>query len=468
MIETQKAATAPTTAATPNATVSAPNYTASAQAQYSEDAAYERLVKQSKEIEDERRLGTLNKPKSKVNIQNAAGLLARQFQEPNYAVEGLLTEGAAILAGRPKLGKSWLALGLALAVASGGRALGSIPVPQGDVLYLALEDGARRLQKRMKAMLGSNAAAPERLYCAFSFPRLDESGLGELESWLESHPQARLIIIDTLKRVRPQENKRGRIYDGDYDAIAPLSRLANAFGVSIVIVHHTRKMDSEDPLDLISGSTGLTGGADGALVLKRSRGQKTATLYAVSRDFEDRELSLVWDEDSVSWIASGNSISGRAQKILGWLRDSGDVGLSRSEINRKNGGRSDGIDDALAELSGERLAASRTIPTQGRAQERWFAVSTHNNTDSDDYDVIDDKSDGDVIDDRNRIHSAPVSSNDLTSSNTSLSSNTLSVAQDDSQPPQLSEEQIERAAIMEFDGGLSRASAERLARQQYR
>lgn len=383
-------------------------------------------------------------------------------------MDGLLTEGAAILAGRPKLGKSWLALGLALAVASGGRALGSIPVPQGDVLYLALEDGARRLQKRMKAMLGSDAVAPERLDCALSFPRLDEGGLEALESWLESHPQARLIIIDTLKRVRPQENKRGRIYDGDYDAIAPLSRLANTFGVSIVIVHHTRKMDSEDPLDLISGSTGLTGGADGALVLKRSRGQKDATLYAVSRDFEDRELSLVWDEDSVSWIAGGNSISGRAQKILDWLRDAGDAGLSRSEINRKNGGRSDGIDDALAELSGERLAASRTIPTQGRAQERWFAVPAGNTTDSDDNDVNDDKSDDDVIDDRSRVQSVPVSSDELTSSKSSLSSNTLSAAHDDSQSLDLTAEQLERAAIMEFDGGLTRADAERSARQQYR
>jgi hypothetical protein len=453
MIETQNAATAPTTAIHAGSSPYDPN------------DFVEILRRRNERAEEQERQNKLAETFNKIKFASASALLTREFPEQKFAIDGLLAEGVTIFAGRPKLGKSWCALGLAVAVATGGRALGSLPVSQGDVLYLALEDGERRLQKRLREMLGSNEV-PARLAYATEFPRIDDGGLDALNCWLIKYPKTRLIVIDTLKRVRPHERKHGRIYDGDYDAVAPLSGLAIKYGVSIVVIHHTRKMDSNDPLDMISGSTGLTGGADGALVLTRSRGQKNATLHVVGRDFEDRELSLIWDADSFCWQTLGNTISGRAQKILGWLRDAGNAGLGRSEINRKNGGRSDGIDDALAELSGERLAASRTIPTQGRAQERWFTVPAGNTTDSDDNNVNDDKSDDDVIDDRSHVQSAPVSSDDLTSSNTSLSSNTSSVAQDNSQSSDLTGEQLERAAIMEFDGGLTRADAERSARQQ--
>ena len=185
-----------------------------------------------------------------VIIQSAADLLEREFPEPKYAINGLLSEGVTIFAGKPKLGKSWLCLGIAVAIASSGLALGSVQVQQGDVLYLALEDGERRLQNRLETVL-RNDTLPRRLFYATTFPLLDEGGLEAIEEWLKAHPDARLVVIDTLKRVRPRQRaSSSRLYDVDYESIAPLADLSKKYGVSILVVHHSRKLDSDDPLDL--------------------------------------------------------------------------------------------------------------------------------------------------------------------------------------------------------------------------
>lgn len=239
-------------------------------------------------------------------VGSAVELLACEFPEPKYAIDGLLSEGVTIFAGKPKLGKSWCALGIAVAVASGGRVLGSIPVKQGDVLYLALEDGPRRLQDRLTKILG-NEPPPERLFYATEWPRLNDGGIEELETWLRSHPDARLIIIDTLKMVRPQERGRAKqLYDVDYEAIQPLAKFVRDNGISVMVVHHTRKMESEDPLDLISGSFGLTGSADGILVLKKSRAGTETVLFSKGRDFDEQELALRWDAQVFGWSIVGN------------------------------------------------------------------------------------------------------------------------------------------------------------------
>lgn len=236
----------------------------------------------------------------------AAELLAKEFPDARDVVPGVLYEGLTILASRPKLGKTWLMLGTAAAVASGGYALGTVKVDAGDVLYLALEDGEKRLQKRLRQLLGDQGP-PARLHLATGFPLLDEGGEEALERWLLAHPEARLIVVDTLKRFRPREKAGASIYNLDYDALAPLADLAHAYGVAIVVVHHCRKSDAEDPLDLISGSTGLTGAADGAIVLTRARGQAEAELHVTHRDADDAELALRWDEQLSGWRLLGDA-----------------------------------------------------------------------------------------------------------------------------------------------------------------
>jgi hypothetical protein len=240
------------------------------------------------------------------NIISAADLMAKEFPDQRYAVEGLLSEGVTVFAGKPKLGKSWFGLGTAVAVASGGKVLGSIPVEQGNVLYLALEDGERRLQKRLELMLGNSGEIPKDLEFAFTWKHLDDGGLEDLENWLIDHPNARIIFIDTLKRVRPKDSSR-QVYDNDYDAIAPLGNLARKFGVSIVLIHHTRKLESEDPMDMISGSFGLTGSADGVLVLTRARMSTQAKLHVIGRDSDDKELILDWNSGTYGWTLAGDA-----------------------------------------------------------------------------------------------------------------------------------------------------------------
>ena len=222
----------------------------------------------------------------------AADLMATELPPVRWGVRGVLPEGVTLLAGKPKLGKSWLALGLCVAVAAGGVALGTRQVEQGDVLYLALEDNRRRLQKRLGKMLCG--PAPEGLEIATAWPKLDEGGVEALGAWLGEHPEARLVAVDTLAKIRPRTRGQN-VYQDDYAALEELLPLAAEHEVAIVVVHHTRKMAAADPLDEISGSTGLTGGVDGVLVLKRDRGKADAVLHVDGRDIEEpAEFALKW------------------------------------------------------------------------------------------------------------------------------------------------------------------------------
>jgi hypothetical protein len=241
-------------------------------------------------------------------------LAAMAFDSPRWAIPDLLPAGLAILAGRPKLGKSWLALGWALDIPRPAPALRKMKVVQGETLYLALEDGPRRIQERMALMLG-DTPAPVGFNVVTEWPRLNEGGLELLSEWLIEHPTARLVVIDTFKRVRPQEKGNARLYDLDYDAMAPLAELARRHNVAIVVVFHTRKGESEDPLEMVSGTLGLSGAADAVLVLRRERGQADASLFVTGRDVEEQDLALRWEKDDMlGWVLLGNAEDFRRSK----------------------------------------------------------------------------------------------------------------------------------------------------------
>jgi hypothetical protein len=236
---------------------------------------------------------------------DARELLAEAFPEPRYAVAGLLPEGLAFMAGAPKLGKSWLALGLSIAVAAGGRALGSVPVERGDVLYLALEDSPRRLQSRLRMLLDSEDAPPG-LHLETVWPRLDEGGADELAAWLDERPDARLVLIDVWPRVRPRV-KGSDYFAADYDAAASLQQIATARGIPIVALYHTRKAEASDFVETVQGTFGTAAAADTIVVVKRSRGQADATLYVTGRDVEERELALRFDAAIGTWTLLGEA-----------------------------------------------------------------------------------------------------------------------------------------------------------------
>jgi AAA domain/Winged helix-turn-helix transcription repressor, HrcA DNA-binding len=244
--------------------------------------------------------------KQTVPTINAAELMRREFQEPKFAVQGIIPEGLTLFAGKPKLGKSWFVLGVAVAVASGGRAFGKIPVEQGTVLYLALEDSHRRLQSRLEQVLG-DASAPPELEFKTELARLDDGGIFEIRDWIEAHPKARLVIIDTLARVKPRASKNAQLYDADSDAVKPLHRLALERGLAILIVHHTRKAGADDVFDTISSSTGLTGIVDAMIVLQRARGEATAKLDVTGRDIDEQNLAMSFDPVSACWTIQGDA-----------------------------------------------------------------------------------------------------------------------------------------------------------------
>lgn len=230
----------------------------------------------------------------------AAELMKTKFPEPRWAVPGLVAEGLNLLVGSPKLGKSWLCLGLGVAVASGGVALGKIPVQQGHVLYAALEDPPRRLKSRLYKVLGEDAAMPDRLAIVTALPR-GEDMIGLVSEWLDAHPDARLVIVDVLRKVTPRSDGRN-LYEADYDSMGSLKALADRHKVAVVAVHHTRKsIDEGDVFNEVSGSTGLTGAADAILIAKRARNTAEAVLHVTGRDVTEQEYGLSFNAETCTW-----------------------------------------------------------------------------------------------------------------------------------------------------------------------
>ncbi|MEW6425508.1 MAG: AAA family ATPase [Bacillota bacterium] len=254
---------------------------------------------------------------------SATELICKNFPDPVWVVPGLLPEGLAILAGRPKIGKSWLALGVAVAVASGGVALGQIKVAKGHVLYLALEDSPRRLKNRLTSAL-QGEEAPQALHFFTEFPRLDQGGLQALEDVIQAH-NAKLLIIDTLAKMRPPGRRNGDVYQQDYSVMGSLKTLADRHNAAVLILHHQNKQGYLDILDSVSGSTGVTGAADTTWVLKRSRGKADAELFAVGRDFEEKELALEFDRHTTSWHIMGSAeeyrLTQERREIIDVLRE---------------------------------------------------------------------------------------------------------------------------------------------------
>jgi hypothetical protein len=233
----------------------------------------------------------------------AGALQTKHFPAATWVIPGLLPQGAIIFGGRPKLGKSWLALDNAVAVAEGGVTLGKQCVA-GDVLYAALEDTQRRLKSRM-GIIRAGAAWP----CALSFicelPRADEGGVEIVRSWIVQAANPRLVIIDTLAKVRPGKGRDEGSYDADYKAVTIWKALADEFNIAIVLVHHVRKMVAEDPLEMISGTNGLTGAADAIIILNRT--SQGCTLAGRGRDLQEFELAVKFDTDVCRWSELGNS-----------------------------------------------------------------------------------------------------------------------------------------------------------------
>ena len=222
----------------------------------------------------------------KLITKSCEEIMTTLYKPIEFAVDELIAQGLYILAGSPKVGKSWLALQLCLAVAKGEKLL-ERETQSGTALYLCLEDGYERIQKRLYELTDEPS---DKLFFSIM---ADPIGCGleqEIEKFKSVNEDLRLVVIDTLQMVRSETEST---YGSDYAELLPLKNLAQQLGISIVLVHHLRKAADSDPFNMVSGSTGLNGCVDGLLVLRKAkRSANQATLHCTGRDIEDKELLL--------------------------------------------------------------------------------------------------------------------------------------------------------------------------------
>jgi hypothetical protein len=261
------------------------------------------------------------------NPYSAVELMGRDLADVRMVIDTILPEGLAILAGKPKLGKSFMSFNMGIALAQGGIVMGEIGVDEGEVLILALEDNERRLKKRLAGLLGDEPA-PCRLFFETRWPREDEGGGNLLDSWLGLHPDCKFVVIDTLAKFRPK-GVEGK-YSEDYASIEGLQELAGKHGVCILLITHYRKAFSDDWLDNVTGTLGIAGAADTILGLERPRGgvgQASAILHVTGRDVEERDFALKMDGLTGQWMILGDAdeyqMGVETTKLIGVLRENG-------------------------------------------------------------------------------------------------------------------------------------------------
>jgi RecA-family ATPase len=289
------------------------------------------------------------KPKS------ADQIMAMDLPPQRHLVKGILSEGCNLLAGKPKMGKSWLALQIGISVSLGKPLFNKIIVQRKGVLYLALEDNDRRIKKRLMRTL-KESERPSNLYFETKCPRASLDGLSTVTGFLQSHPDVGLVIIDTLARFRDVPKSNKSTYLEDYGTISSLKKIADDGQITILIIHHLRKMDnSEDPLDNISGTTGLTGATDTNLVLSRDRKGNTATLLIEGRDVERKELTLKFDRDTVAWCLTSpiERLSPERREIVELLQKAKEANktMSPKEIAEVSGKKGESIRQLLMNMS---------------------------------------------------------------------------------------------------------------------
>jgi hypothetical protein len=274
-----------------------------------------------------------------LTFKSAKELSKMDIPEISWIVPGIIPEGLTLLCGKPKMGKSWLALGLGVGIAGGGRAFGDIDLYeyQGKVLYLALEDNDRRMKNRLtKLCMGSEF--PENLTYVTEIKRGAE-GIKIIKSWLEKNKEdVRLVVIDTLVSFRGKSSGKINEYDRDSNDMQSIQQLAGDYGIGIILVHHLRKAIADDDFDTISGTLGLTGKADTNLILKRARGEADAILKGTGRDLdEDIDFNLKFDPSNAIWnIVSRDTkeytINQEREDILKTLQENKE-GIKISEIS---------------------------------------------------------------------------------------------------------------------------------------
>ncbi|MBQ9298114.1 MAG: AAA family ATPase [Clostridia bacterium] len=249
----------------------------------------------------------------KINYASINDLLKTKLPPLNIIVDNLLYQGLSIMAGSPKVGKSWACLNLCIAICQGKSFLG-FKTNKCDCLYLALEDSDRRIQNRVNKIL-KGEPLPSGFYYSIKCSSLDTGLIDELESYMREKPNTKLIIIDTLQKIRGNQNRSDSYYSYDYKEIGKLKEFADKRKICILVIHHLRKMKDNDVFNQISGSTGLTGSADTMIVLSKSENTNEVELSITGRDVESVEKIIKFNTESFQWEVLYN-VEERTEEML--------------------------------------------------------------------------------------------------------------------------------------------------------
>lgn len=322
-------------------------------------------------------------------MRNGAWLDSQHFPPVEYAVPGIVPEGFGLIVAPPKAGKSWFVASIGLACAANGLALGRLRVDQRPVCYWALEDGHRRLQDRFRTLMRGQPIPPgmhviTQATSALVIPMMLE--------FLDRHAQEKpLLIVDTFGRVKPPKPPGADAYQVDYDIGAKLKACIDTTpGASMLVVHHSRKAESTDFVDAVSGTAGIAGSADFILVLNRKRHSDEAILSVTGRDIREAELALrttdgLWELDGDGLESAARAaeqrrdtqqLSDRSLEVLNLVNSRGETrAADLSAI---------GIDQAQARVYLNRLADADRITKVGRGLYRGVtSVTSVTDRDSD-------------------------------------------------------------------------------------
>ena len=234
----------------------------------------------------------------KFNSKSCEEIMTTVYKPIEFVIDGLIAQGLYILAGAPKVGKSWLALDMCLSIAKGEKILG-LKTSQGTALYLCLEDSYARIQNRLYELTDEPT---EMLYFSVMSDPIGGGLEEQIEGFMSEHRDLKIVFIDTLQMVRSDTDSS---YGSDYKDLSVLKALADKLEIAIIVVHHARKCKDSDPFNMISGSTGISGCVDGSMVLiETKRGSRNAKLYCVGRDIENAEINLQFDSDLKKWVVT--------------------------------------------------------------------------------------------------------------------------------------------------------------------
>lgn len=296
-------------------------------------------------------------------------LMSSTFKPKRMIIDGLLPVGCIVFVGAPKVGKSWMVYQAGRSIDADIDFMGR-KVEKGDVLYMALEDGLSRLQSRakMQRLPGARDHSDDfRLETVV--PTAKAGGLAFIEDWLKAHPKASIVIIDVLKMFRDPRKGKSNPYDDDYSDVRPLTALANKYDVCIVLVHHTNKGSANaiDPFDRVSGTGGISGAADGTILLVPDENGQLV-LYGRGRDFPEFDLPVEFDSETCTWKFASestrdNGLGELSNRILERLRYENGNAVTPKQLATS-------ICEDATEVSKrlKTLVSSRRVSKVGRAQ----------------------------------------------------------------------------------------------------